>query len=195
MGNVVFHRTFNKVFFVSSVEFLDCKCLKDNNGMIATHEEVESLIPILYEFLACTNNEEIKKYNEEKGIEVFGHCKPVRINEIKPMPKQGYVYFVQDCYGNVKIGMSKNINSRIGEYTLLPTEPKLIHLIETSDMVKLECLFHEKFKKYRMRGEWFKLTEKNIKWICNKNYLKIKVIKEIVINAKRQKQGDRCGIK
>lgn len=190
MGNVVFHRACNKMFSISEIESVECTCLIDHNGMIMTHEEVEKLIPELYEFLSCTDNEEIKKYNKEKEIEVFGHCKPVRTNEIKPMPKQGHIYFIQDCYGNVKIGMSKNINSRIGEYTLLPTEPKLIHLIETSDMAKLECLFHEKFKQYRMRGEWFKLTEKNIKWICNKNYLKIKVIKEIVINAKRQKQSN-----
>jgi uncharacterized protein (UPF0216 family) len=53
--------------------------------------------------------------------------------------------------------------------------------IKTTDMVKVEEFFHNKFKERKLQGEWFKLTAEDILYIRKCNYPK-EIIQEIVFD-------------
>lgn len=66
------------------------------------------------------------------------------------------VYFIQaGDGGNIKIGFTKNMNSRFRVLqTHCPQPPKLIGLAVNGDR-KLEANYHDRFASFRMHGEWF----------------------------------------
>ena len=98
---------------------------------------------------------QIKKKREKEELFV----------EQKPEVKRGFVYIIKvnDFY---KIGRATNINGRMKRYiTENPYETELIFKKEVDDYVKVEEFLLEKFKDKRVRSEWFKLTEDDIKWV------------------------------
>lgn len=66
------------------------------------------------------------------------------------------VYFIQDG-GMIKIGISLNPNSRLSQLQRSAARPLTLlgHIAGDRD---LEQAIHEKFKRQRVRGEWFKAT-------------------------------------
>jgi hypothetical protein len=71
----------------------------------------------------------------------------------------GYVYLLRTSTGIYKIGRSKNPRARM--YTLaqsMPYDLEFVHQIATDDAVWLESMLHEKFHRFRVKGEWFALT-------------------------------------
>ena len=79
--------------------------------------------------------------------------------------KAGFVYLLKgdDCY---KIGRTKELDKRIDQLsTKLPFEVELIHTIKTDDMTGLEAQLHERFADGRINGEWFDLSEQDVKLI------------------------------
>jgi hypothetical protein len=79
----------------------------------------------------------------------------------------GDVYFIKigDYY---KIGATRHLYGRIHGLQLAnPIPIKLIHSIKTSDMNKTERLFQALFERDDKleRGEWFRLTDEDIKYI------------------------------
>ncbi len=78
----------------------------------------------------------------------------------------GYVYILHLTENIFKIGRTVNMKGRIKEIgILLPVEPTLVHWSEHDDYVWVERFFHEKFATQRMRGEWFRLSPADLKWI------------------------------
>jgi hypothetical protein len=77
---------------------------------------------------------------------------------------QGYVYFVLDR-GLCKIGKTKNLKNRMGEYTKLPYGSTLYHCINVSDRHKAEIFFHERYADKRLHGEWFNLLQSDLEEI------------------------------
>jgi hypothetical protein len=77
----------------------------------------------------------------------------------------GHVYFIQVISsGNVKIGYSKNIKSRLSTIqTSIPEKIKLLGFI-SGDKVK-EKELHKKFNLYHIRGEWFRCSSTLIDYI------------------------------
>ena len=70
-----------------------------------------------------------------------------------------YVYLIQKGYGSIKIGVSKDPESRL---KMLQTgNPTELHLIakfpcESEKQARaLEADLHNEFREYRMKGEWF----------------------------------------
>jgi len=81
----------------------------------------------------------------------------------------GYIYVLK-CKNLYKIGRTKNLQSRIRIYkTENPFGTKIILKKKVNNYIKKEKYLLEKFKSIRVRGEWFKLKEINIKEI--KKYL------------------------
>ena len=79
---------------------------------------------------------------------------------------KGYIYFLK-CNEFVKIGRTKSMKDRMYVYSVQsPFESELIHSIETNDCIKLEKHFHKVFDKKRVKGEWFRLSNKDMKEIC-----------------------------
>ena len=113
----------------------------------------------------------IKSYCEEKGgmEDVIQICMPY----IKPepiihddfeedFPSTGYVYLVKS--GKFyKIGSTNNPDRRQYEIGLqLPEKIHHIHSIETDDPSGIEAYWHNRFRKKRLRGEWFDLNANDI---------------------------------
>ncbi len=75
----------------------------------------------------------------------------------------GYVYLIK--FGDFfKLGRSNDIDRRFREIkTKLPEEGELIHVIETDDPEGIEAYWHNRFKEERTRGEWFKLSNDDVK--------------------------------
>ena len=80
--------------------------------------------------------------------------------------KGKYVYFVQQgLTGNIKIGYSENLKSRISNLqTSSPEKLRLLHAIPASGQQD-ETRFHEMFKHKRSHGEWFEYCSKIIAFI------------------------------
>lgn len=71
----------------------------------------------------------------------------------------GYIYFIRDELGHIKIGIAKNIKKRFDTIqTYNPMRLEVYRTLEIENMQiasKLEKILHTKFKEYRLQGEWF----------------------------------------
>ena len=78
---------------------------------------------------------------------------------IKPLSKQGYVYFIQSEYG-FKIGQTKRIDDRLNLFTVkLPFKFTLHSFVRTSRFIEIESILHKNLDHKRLNGEWFQLTD------------------------------------
>lgn len=79
----------------------------------------------------------------------------------------GVVYILQEDYSNrYKIGKTTNIGRRLDDFVVsLPFKIKLVHVIENDNIDLLETYLHRYFRKKRVNGEWFELTDEDILWI------------------------------
>jgi predicted GIY-YIG superfamily endonuclease len=168
-------RTFNKrnCYMFSTDENKHSIVITDSNNHIPSIEELKTFIMGLSRFIDTYNQDSINDYNlavdqRNKQKEEQERASMELLKTEKPRP--GYVYFIADNMGNFKIGLSKDINSRFKTYTEMPYDPEMIHFINCSDMVKVEEYFHTKFADKRFKGEWFKLDNKDIKYIKSGRY-------------------------
>ncbi len=83
----------------------------------------------------------------------------------------GYVYLIK--FGDFfKIGRSNDFDRRLSEIkTKLPEEGELIHVIETDDPEGIEAYWHNRFKDKRARGEWFKLSNDDVKILRKRKFM------------------------
>lgn len=84
-------------------------------------------------------------------------------------PDRGYIYVLRSPYG-YKIGKTKNPTKRLNHFGVkLPFETEVIILKETKNYHLTERELHEKFMHKRIRGEWFQLNERDLKYIRSIN--------------------------
>lgn len=81
---------------------------------------------------------------------------------------KGYVYVLKtgEYY---KIGITSQPNKRFSSITMLPYEINLLFMFYVKDYLNVETYLHRYFSDKNVKGEWFKLDEKDIIFI--KNYL------------------------
>lgn len=70
------------------------------------------------------------------------------------------IYFIQDFYGNIKIGYSSNVIERLSSFQTAHAAPlKLLATINKNlneqEAQNLEKDLHNEFSKFRKLGEWF----------------------------------------
>jgi Meiotically up-regulated gene 113 len=67
-----------------------------------------------------------------------------------------------------KIGMTLDFKSRLEQIKLqLPFKVEEVHRIETDDPEGLERYWHRRFSEKRRNGEWFELSEEDVRiFIC-----------------------------
>lgn len=101
-------------------------------------------------------------YDVLHGIHQYHELAPKQ-----PRGKQrGYVYLIRSERDEYKIGKTKSINKRIAWFSVkLPFKIEHIHTIECEDMDDAEKLLHERYAAKRLHGEWFALTEQDVKEI------------------------------
>lgn len=113
----------------------------------------------IYDELVALNipnkSELINELLEEHYLKINKHC----LNTVKVIKKTislTNIYFIQAVNGGpIKIGKSSNPESRIK--TLQGGNPSELHIIKVIKNVPPieEINLHEKFKQYRIIGEWF----------------------------------------
>jgi len=75
----------------------------------------------------------------------------------------GHVYLLR-AGSYYKIGMSRDFESRFDQIRLqLPFAVKEVHRIETDDPEGIERYWHERFSKKRTNGEWFELSDEDVR--------------------------------
>jgi len=88
------------------------------------------------------------------------------------------VYFIKlNGLSAIKIGKtSKSVFvSRISTFkTHAPYGIEILGVIETEDGIKLEKLFHKRFKPFRLSGEWFEISEDVVLGLINLHNGKIR---------------------
>lgn len=132
-------------------------------GFLMTHKEVENLCELLKKYLQTYTNQEIEEWNSNLAASYS-----VEIPELlqkKEVKKNGFVYLLEDSSGYIKIGCSQDIKKRIENIQSNNPTIKVLKLIETNDITGLESKLHKAFANKRIKGEWFLLTEDDIKQI------------------------------
>ena len=82
----------------------------------------------------------------------------------------GYVYVIQDTEFSkfYKIGRTNLPSRRISDIrNILPGESDIVAIVDTQDAPALEWQLHRRYAKSRKRGEWFALSDSQVREICN----------------------------
>ena len=109
------------------------------------------------------DQEWIDFYNYQQELEMERiRTERIENNKTKkqaPIPVKGYIYLLKSIKLH-KIGRALKLDSRIKQYkTENPHEAELIVAVEADDYVKAEKYLLDKYSKYQVRGEWFKLNK------------------------------------
>jgi len=88
-------------------------------------------------------------------------------NAIETMPPGHYVYLLYETYaGCYKIGHTRNPSRRIYDFNVkLPIKFQVLAVIKCDDMYALESELHTRFARNRVDGEWFTLTDDDVRYI------------------------------
>ena len=97
-----------------------------------------------------------------------------------------YLYFISTTQKKVvKIGIANKPNKRLKTFQTANHEELIIlRVIKVKNRAlafELETALHQKFKKYHIRGEWFKLTPTVVKFIENYQNNNLSVFEEVLI--------------
>ena len=95
--------------------------------------------------------------------------KPKSLKTENQIVEEGYVYLIKMNI-DYKIGISKQPQKRLVEFTKLPYPIEKICIEKVLNYKEVEKQLHKKFSTKRKRGEWFSLSKKDVNYI--KKYLK-----------------------
>ena len=103
-----------------------------------------------------------EKLNKEQIVYLSEKLNDYLESEKGHLEKEGYVYFVKDVNGLIKIGCTGDFQNRSYGLKSYFGDLKLIRLLSCNDMISLERSFHIIFKENRVTGEWFNLKEEDV---------------------------------
>jgi hypothetical protein len=119
------------------------------------HIDIEAIIDDCKEQIQTIQRGEIheqKRINEEK-------TKKLKAQEV------GYIYLIKSTLG-FKIGKSKNLSQRLNQFSIkMPFEHECIFSAKFRSYHLVEKILHSHFSSKHINGEWFSLTEEDIKFI------------------------------
>ena len=100
---------------------------------------------------------------QDRALQIKTEGKPRRVRKATTAASVGLVYLVQADNGLVKIGWTTNFKQRLASLqTASPSSLKVLALIDSSVPTQLEQQLHRQFASRRIRGEWFKLSARDI---------------------------------
>lgn len=147
-------------------------CLTDVNGYMLTCEEMFDIGTNLVKFSKLHSEKDVEDFNKETRERIESDLKrwlyePREKVKEKPI---GYIY-IMECAGKYKIGVSKDIEKRRKQ---LNNKPFPVNIIYKSQLIKnvyeIEKQIHSIYQQKRIGGEWFDLTNSDIKSI--QSYIK-----------------------
>lgn len=82
------------------------------------------------------------------------------------MKKKNTMLYILHCKGFFKIGISKNINSRLSSIQSgNPFQVDVVRVFNTPHAEYYESVLHIRLDKYNVRGEWFSLPDRIASWL------------------------------
>jgi len=90
-------------------------------------------------------------------------------NDIRTSLNKNFIYLLEaKGLNRYKIGIAASIKDRVKRIqTSSPVEIIQLHFVYLFNVFEKERDLHEKFKKYRVIGEWFELNETQLKELIN----------------------------
>lgn len=146
----------------------DGYCLQNGQGFILPSEETIEIAKGLIEF-AYNNKQNIIEHNNYTQEHLYDDYSNIqKIPKLPNYKKPKYLYLIE-CYNKYKIGITDNIKRRISQ---LDTRPFKLNLIAQTnklikDAYKWEQYLYSEYKDQNIEGEWFNLTENQIKDIID----------------------------
>jgi hypothetical protein len=114
----------------------------------------------------------VKVETPTSQIQEWHHLAPLSQRHNSKGLNTSYVYFIRESgMQRIKIGKADDPKQRIKELsTGSAHNHEIVHLIKSENPYKTENLFHKHFREKRYKGEWFDITEKDLRWIQRGNY-------------------------
>lgn len=105
-------------------------------------------------------------------VDEWHHINPISQRFDSRGLNTSYVYFIKESgKHHIKIGKADDPEQRKKELsTGTPHHHEIVHLIKSETAYKTEKLFHRYFSEKRLTGEWFDLSEKELRWIQRGDY-------------------------
>ena len=141
--------------------------LLDMSGFIPSKEEAMKILKAAEQVLSMDDSL-IELENDAYRNYLQNECQP-SVSRQPMKPKSGYVYLAHAKHSDrYKIGYSKKPIQREEQLKGQSPEPiTFIHTIKTDDIEKLESDLHLLFQEKRVHGEWFDLSESDVKYVLS----------------------------
>lgn len=97
-----------------------------------------------------------------------GQLKTYLDSEAARTEGKGWVYLMHRKNGDYKIGLSGNVDRRLGQIKKDYPQVQLVHKIAVDDMRQAEAMLHEEFANKRQDGEWFSLSPEDVELIVRR---------------------------
>ncbi len=153
-------------FSLTKSKYPDSHDRDDNFGVVQvlpSRKDALILKEILEKYLSKYSDNEIADINKKMRLERISNSKQPRRREKKS--NNCNIYIIKNHRnGYTKIGFTTK-NAKFREATLQSQEPEVELIGEWTGNILDEEILHNLFKDKRVRGEWFELSDKNIKEI------------------------------
>jgi len=153
------------------VDYLDHHCFSKQHIYRLEDDELEEYLEELSPFAGQWDqfDEWIEKLTTERDRREVKRQKQERAARRKAQRDgcvPGFVYIIRH-QNAFKIGKSNNPDRRIRQELSpkLPHDVKVVCILETTNMSRLEASLHEQFADRRLNGEWFSLTDDDLSTI------------------------------
>lgn len=139
--------------------------LSNGQGYVMEYEQVIEVANGLINF-ANNHKEELHFTNIENKKELEKEfSKMISNNNNNNHLEEKHIYLLE-CGGKYKIGISSDVNRRIKELDKRPFKINILAKSElTTKAYKIEQDLHHQYEKNRINGEWYELTDDDIKEI------------------------------
>lgn len=138
------------------------------HGVIMDPGQAKHLFDRMRIFFSHYGTERITKHNAGL-LDRERNSPPVHYDpkDMRPWRMPGWIYVIKSPDGLYKIGKTKRKpDERLSEFIpKLPFDTEIVCLIQAENHSGFEAGLHQKFADKRVRGEWFRLDEKDIEYL------------------------------